>query len=84
MYREHSNIWESQLVEISGGIIAKKNILGNYTDLPGILLMIMIYLLESSCFKLFRNLGPEILIAGDFNINLLDVHNREKVGNYFT
>ena len=48
MYREHSNIWESQLVEISGGTLAKKNILGNYTDLPGILLMIMIYLLESS------------------------------------
>ena len=28
-FLEHSSIWESQLIEISGGTLAKKIILGN-------------------------------------------------------
>ena len=85
-FPEHSNIWESQLIEISGGTLAKKIILGNiYRPPRNSINDYDIFNREfTGALDYLENLGPEILNAGDFNINLLDVHNREKVENYFT
>ena len=83
---EHSNIWESQLIEISGGTLAKNIILGNIYRPPRN--TVNDYNIFTRVFtgalEYLENFGPEILIAGDYNINLLDVHNRDVVGKYFT
>ena len=82
---EHSNIRESQLIEISG-TLAKNIILGNiYSPPRNTVNDYNIFSREfTGALEYLANLGPEILIAGDYNINLLDVHNRDVVGNYFT
>ena len=69
-----------------GRYISKKNILGNiYRPPRNSINDYDIFNREfTGALDYLENLGPEILIAGDFNINLLDVHNREKVGNNFT
>ena len=60
---EHSNIWESQLIEISGGTLAKNIILGNiYRKTVN---DYYIFREFTGALKYFENLGPEIIIAGD-------------------
>ena len=83
---ENSNIWESQLIEISGGTLAKNIILGNINRPPrNTVNDYNIFTREfTGALEYLEKLGPEILIAGDYNIYLLDVHNRDVAGNYFT
>ena len=38
----------------------------------------------TGALEYLENLGPEFFIAGDYNINLWDVHNKDVVANYFT
>ena len=69
-----------------GRYISKKNILGYiYRPPRNTINDYDIFTREfTGALDYLENLGPEILIASDFNINLLDVHNRDVVGNYFT
>ena len=72
---EPSTLWESQVIEISSPALSKKVILGNFYRHPkenvadgkqfiDELSPILLYL---------ESLNAEVILAGDFNINLLNI-----------
>ena len=83
--REPSTLWESQLIEISSPALSKKVIIGNFYRRPkenvddhkqfiDKLSPILLYL---------ESLNAEVILAGDFNINLLNIKNKDTASNFF-
>ena len=76
---EPSTLWESQVIEIVSPALSKKVIIGNFYRRPkenvanhkqfiDKLSPILLYL---------ESLNAEVILAGDFNINLLNIKNKE-------
>ena len=79
-------VWEGQFIQISGNELSFKLLLGNVYRPPRDILHNyntfndeFIHVLE----QLTRS-KPEGIIAGDYNINLLELAKRNIVNNYFT
>ena len=80
------NIWESQFIQIKGEGLLKSVIIGNIYKPPREL--ITDYKAFTSNFadtinKINRN-DDELIIAGDYNINLLNINSREVINEFFT
>ena len=82
---EPSTLWESQVIEISSPALSEKVILGNFYRRPkenvadhkqfiDELSPILLYL---------ESLNAEVILAGDFNINLLNIKNKDTASNFF-
>lgn len=79
----HDRIWECHFLEISGGNLNKRIYLGN------------IYRPPRDSFEIFEadlhdilteltNSNNELIITGDFNINLLQIDNNMNASNFFS
>lgn len=77
-----SNIWEGLFLEISGGDLTRSIIVGNIYKPPknnNNNENIEIFTEEiTPVLDSFRNTDKDILLAGDYNINLLKINEREK------
>ena len=73
-----STLWEGQFLEISGNGLNKRIILGNIYRRPRDLIEnYNIYINDlSTILRSLEHLNSEILLMGDFNINLLKVRDR--------
>ena len=77
--------WECQLINVDGGNLCKKLILGNiYRPPRGTIDHYKKCVHElTDTLNYFENSNSEVVIAGDFNINLLDIDHKDIVRSYF-
>ena len=81
-----SKLWECQFLEISDGLLPQPIILGNIYRPPrnnndNSTIRNFTYEL-STVLNEFTNLNYNIIITGDFNINLLEINERECYGEF--
>ena len=86
---EISNLWECQVIEITSNMLSRKVILGNVYRLPRETSTDHKTFIDefSPILAHLEQSHSEVIIAGDFNINLLDIKTKNKVltfYNYFT
>ena len=76
--------WEGQFVKITGGGLSKDVIIGNIYRPPKYLnANCMQFLSEfTSIISLIDKTNSDIIIAGDFNINLLKINDKNSVGDF--
>ena len=77
--------WEGQFVKITGGGLSKDVIIGNIYRPPRDLNENYIQFLNefTSIISLIDKTNSDIIIAGDFNINLLKINEKKIVGEFF-
>ena len=77
--------WEGQFVKITGGGLSKDMIIGNtYRPPRDLNENYMQFLNEfTSIISLIDKTNSDIIIAGDFNINLLKINEKNSVGEFF-
>ena len=83
--REPSTLWESQVIEISSPALSKKVIIGNFHRRPkeNVLDHKQFIDKQSPILLYLENLNAEVILAGDFNINLLNIKNKDTASNFF-
>ena len=82
---ENSQEWECQLVEIRGKSLRKKVILGNIYRPPRYTVEKYNHFtdqIRQTLLSLERN-RSEVVLAGDFNINLLAILKKEAIGHFY-
>ena len=82
---EHSHIWESQYVEVYGGGLKKSILIGNIYRPPRNLNIHYRTFIEelTPILASFDKNNSEIILTGDFNINLLDINLKEIYSEIF-
>jgi hypothetical protein len=77
--------WETQFIELSSKLLKKKMIIGNVYRLPRYLNSnYTSFTAEfADVLKTFENSQSEIIISGDYNINLLKVNENDSLNNFF-
>ena len=77
--------WEGQFVKITGGGLSKDVIIGNIYRPPRDLNENYMQCLNefTSIISLIDKTNSDIIIAGDFNINLLKINEKNIVGQFF-
>ena len=71
---DHTNLWEHLFVEISGGDLSKKIILGNTYRATRTLNDLILFIENfRSTYNTLNTNSNEMIILGDFNINLLKI-----------
>ena len=80
-----SDVWECQVIEIVSNKLTKKVILGNVYRLPREKVADhKIFVDEfSPILTQLEESSAEVIIAGDFNINLLDIKIKDSVSTFF-
>ena len=81
-----SNIWEGQFIEIYGdSMCAKKIILGNIYRPPRDINENYRQFIDefSTVLAKLERSHSDVIIAGDFNIDLLKIHEKPIFGDYF-
>ena len=83
---ERSDVWEGQFIQISGNELSFKLLLGNvYRPPRDILHNYNTFNDEfNHVLEQLTRSKPEVIIAGDYNINLLELAKRNIVNKYFT
>ena len=78
-------LWENQFIEISGEGVTKNIILGNIYRPPKTTIDSYSLFTEefTNILSSLEKSRSEVIIAGDFNINLLDVMTADHVTNFF-
>ena len=81
---EPSTLWESQVIEIASPALSKKVILRNFYRRPKEnVANHKQFIQELSPILLYlESLNAEVILAGDFSINLLNIKNKE-ASNFF-
>mgnify|MGYP000297251403 CR=1 FL=1 len=84
VYKE-SEIWEGQFIEISSNLVQKKIVLGNiYRPPRDVIENYNSFTNElTDLLNTLNNRSCEVLLAGDFNIDLLRINEKEVVNTYF-
>ena len=77
--------WEGQFVKITGGGLSKDVIIGNIYRPPRDLNENYMQFLNefTTIISLIDKTNSDIIIAGDFNINLLKINEKNIVGEFF-
>ena len=77
--------WEGQLIEITGGGLTKPGIMGNIYRPPRDLNVNYQQFINefSLLLSTFDQNNPEVIIVGDFNINLLKINQKEIFSEFF-
>ena len=84
IYNE-SEIWEGQFIEINSNLVQKKIVLGNiYRPPRDVNENYNNFINEfTQVLNLLKNRACEVIIAGDFNIDLLKINEKNIVNTYF-
>ena len=77
--------WECQFIEITGQLPSKNIILGNVYRPPKNTNIDNKKLIDkfTIILALFENCNSELIIAGDYNIDLLKVNEKDVIGDFF-
>ena len=81
----NSNIWEGQFIEISGGGLQKNIVIGNvYRPPRDVLENYQAFIKEfTDVIAPYDKSKKELIVAGDTNINLLKINERNIYGEFF-
>ena len=82
---EPSTLWESQVIEISSPALSKKVIPGNFYRRPKENVADHKQFIDelSPILPNLESLNAEVILAGDFNINLSNIKNKDTASNFF-
>ena len=82
---DHSDIWEGQFIEISGVTLQKNIVIGNIYRPPKDLINNYRNFKEQliPVFEHLHSINLEAVIAGDMNIDLLEINERNIFTEYF-
>ena len=80
-----SDVWEGQFVRITGGGLTNELLIGNIYRPPRDLNINYKQFIEelTPLLSLYNKNNSEMILTGDFNINLLKVNEREVFGEFF-